>query len=162
MDQEQELEPKVEEKEQELSVAKVPIGYHSLGFYFKVISLPVLVAVIVEIIYFYQQKNFDFVWLIDLIALGYLALIVIKKYHGKFQELAIACGISGLLIGFLSALFKLIYIRKFYLFLNLISETAITAISGIIIGLAIGYVFFNVLHLDKKDNLSSSSEQERR
>lgn len=163
--QEREIESPEERRtkpDDELSIKRVPLGQRKLGFYFNLIKFPIIIAVILEIVYFLSQKNFDLDWIIKLLALSYVALVLIKKHQGKFQELAIACGMTGLLIGFFNALFKAIYIRKFYLIFNLISEPVITALVGIFVGLTIGYIFLNILTKYKtiktKDSLKKGGD----
>lgn len=134
-----------QENKEELTVGRVSLGSQTIGFYFSLIKFPVIFAVVLGIAYFLAQKNFNLIWVFDLLAFGYVAFRLVKKYKGKYLEIVIAGGLTGLFIGLFSALFKLIYFWKFYYFFNLISEPAITALVGIFIGLAVGYIFFNIL-----------------
>lgn len=150
-----------QEQEKEPSLGKVPLASRTLDFYFKLIKFPIVFAVVLGGVYFFTTQALDFVWFIDLITIGYVAVVIIKKHQGKTQEIIISCGMTGLIIGFFNALFKLVYYRRFYLFFNLISEPFLTALVGIFVGLAIGFSFFKILEKDKRINKSDSSKEGR-
>ena len=145
-----------QKQDNELSVSKVSLGSRKVEFYFNLIKFPVIFAVVVGIVYSLTQNAFDLIWVVDFLAVGYVTVMLVKKHKGRFQEIAIACGMTGLLIGFFSALFKLIYSRKFYLIFNLISEPVITALVGIFVGLVIGYVLLNILPINGKKKNNNS------
>ena len=94
-------------------------------------------------------------WMFDILAFIYIASIIIKKNQGKKTEIFIACGIAGLFIGLFVALFKFIYIRKFYLFFNIISEPVLTFFIGGFVGLAVAYIYLNLFKRNKEEVSSS-------
>jgi len=149
-----------DKNEDNLTLGKVILGSKPLGCYFALIKFPIIFVVVVEVIYFLSQKSFDYVWIFDLIAFGYVAALLAKKHQLGYKEIVIGGGLTGLFIGLFSAIFKLIYFGKLYYFFNLISEPAITVLVGIFFGIAVGYVLFNILHTNKKINKETPSSDE--
>ena len=138
-------------EEEDLSLKKISLGDKKLEFYFDLIKYPVVFAIVINVVYFFIRKSFDVMWVFDIMAFTYIAVFILKKQLGKRVEVFIACGISGLFIGFFMAVFKLVYFRKFYLFFNLISEPFLTFIVGGFVGLAVAYIILKPNKKSKKD-----------
>ncbi|MFA6392024.1 MAG: hypothetical protein WCW66_04730 [Patescibacteria group bacterium] len=136
---------------EDLSLNKVSFGDKKLEYYFDIIKYPVVLTVVVNIVYFLIRKSFDIMWVFDIVAFIYIAYIIVKKKQGKITDAFIACGISGLFMGFFIAVFKFIYFRKFYLFFNIISEPFLTFIVGGFIGVAFAYIALKKFKKNKKE-----------
>ena len=141
-----------DKNEDNLTLGKVFLGSKPLGFYFALIKFPIIFVVVVEIVYFLSQKSFNYVWIFDLVAFGYVAAILAKKHRLGYKEIVIGGGFTGLFIGLFVAVFKLIYFRKLFYFFNLISEPAITTLVGIFFGIAVGYVLLHIFKTNEKIN----------
>lgn len=151
-------QPDGNKESDDLSLKKISLGNRKLEFYFDIIKYPVVFAIVINVVYFFIRKSLDVMWVFDVMAFAYIAVFILKKRLGGRQEVFIACGISGLFIGFFMALFKLVYFRKFYLIFNLISEPFLTFIVGGFIGFAVAYA---VLKPNKKDNNKSISKSKK-
>ncbi|MFA6272177.1 MAG: hypothetical protein WC693_03640 [Patescibacteria group bacterium] len=135
---------------EDLSLKKISLSDKKLEFYFDVVKYPVVFAIVINIVYYYIRKT-DAMWVFDILAFVYIAIFILKKQLGKRAVVFIACGISGLFIGFFMAVFKLVYFRKFYLFFNLISEPFLTFIVGSFVGLVVAYIILRPNKKNKKD-----------
>ncbi|MBU1075110.1 hypothetical protein KJ705_03445 [Patescibacteria group bacterium] len=140
---------------EEISLGKVSFGDKKLEFYFDVIKFPIILAIVINIVYFFIRGSFEIMWIFDILAFIYIATMVIKKKQGKQKEVFIACGIAGLFMGLFIAIFKFIYFQKFYLFFNLISEPFLTFFVGGFVGLAVAYMSLNLFKKNKKEISSS-------
>ena len=124
-----------------------------LNFYFKIVVWPAIILAVVEI-------AASFIWDINILVLNLfldillfigLSWYFIRTYQAKQIQVIILSVISGLIIGFLWAIFRLIWEHKFYLFFNLITEPLITALAGLLISAA-SYLFFTREYRKYKDN----------
>ena len=141
--------------EEELSLGKVSFGDKKLEFYFDIIKYPIILATVINMVYFFIRDSIEVMWIFDILAFIYIATMVIKKKQGKQREVFIACGIAGLFMGLFIALFKFIYFRKFYLFFNLVSEPFLTFFVGGFVGVAVAYISLKMFKKNKKEISSS-------
>lgn len=102
-----------------------------LSFYFKIIRIPVVLAIVIEILAHFTANTFYLIWLVNFIVFVYISWYLIKKHQAPFFQIVVASTMAGIIIGVCVALFKLIWFRHFYLIFNLITEPMITAIVGI-------------------------------
>jgi len=122
------------------------LGGRPLNFYFKIAIWPTLILVVIEIITSLLWNKEVLNWFLDFLLFIGLSWYFIKVYQAKQIQVIILSILSGLIIGLLMALFKLIWLHKVYWFFNLISEPLITALAGLLISAA------TYLFLIRKDN----------
>jgi hypothetical protein len=140
-----------ENDREELSLGKVSFGDKKLEFYFDIIKYPIILATVINVVYFFVQDSFEVMWIFDILAFIYIAMMVIKKKQGGQKEVFIACGIAGLFMGLFIAIFKFIYFQKFYLFFNLVSEPFLTFFIGGFVGIAVAFISLKLYKKNKKE-----------
>ncbi len=109
------------------------VGGKNFDYYLGVILLPVIVVVIAEIVMTIFEVSLYFIWAINVISFIYVAWAIYLRRKDTFTEAGTAVVMMGVLIGFLMAVFKLIYVYKVYLIFNLIAEPIRTGLLGLVI-----------------------------
>ncbi len=101
-----------------------------LPFYFKFAFWPTLIAVVLQIASEFGATPAFFPWLVDALAIGYLAWAIQRREAGSMSQAITLGAIAGIIIGFFLALFKLVYYHLFFYLFNLFTEPVITALFG--------------------------------
>jgi DNA integrity scanning protein DisA with diadenylate cyclase activity len=128
-------------EDRDQNYAQNVLGGRPLNFYFKIVIWPAVILVVIEIIISLIWNKDVLNWFLDFLLFIGLSWYFIKSYQAKQIQVIILSIFSGLIIGFLLALFKLIWLHKVYLFFGLITESLITASAGLLISAA-SYLFF--------------------
>lgn len=139
---------------EEITLSKVELASWQLGQYVRIIAWPVVLAQAFSIVYVLMNRFFDFVWVVNVLAFAYISHIVVQKHQGHYQQAVISNLIAGLVMGFIFALFKLIWQGSFYLFFNLIVEPILTALVGLAVAVVAVYLY-SILPLKNKSLVKS-------
>ncbi|MFA6511662.1 MAG: hypothetical protein WCV86_00850 [Patescibacteria group bacterium] len=117
-----------EQKAQEQNEAVIS-GW-TLSRYFQLVRIPVLAAVIAEMVLYILIGLNAVVWLFHIA----LFLYLVGTVKDLTAQRAVALGaVAGFLAGLGMAIFRLVYERAAYFILNLIAEPVITALLGALI-----------------------------
>ncbi|MDZ7798715.1 MAG: hypothetical protein U5L76_03820 [Patescibacteria group bacterium] len=108
----------------------------TFNFYFKIFRWPLLGVLLVEIVLIVLDQKLIYLWFVNLIFFVGLTLWIKYIYKVRLAHIVVLNGLSGFILGFLMALFKLIWTRKGYLIFNLITESFITLFFGVLISAA--------------------------
>jgi len=108
----------------------------TFNFYFRIFRWPLLITLLAEIALIIFDQKLVYLWFINLIFFVGLTLWIKYSYKVKLAHIVVLSGLSGFILGFLMALFKLVWTRKGYLIFNLISESFITLFFGVLISSA--------------------------
>ena len=109
------------------------VGGKNFDYYLGVIILPIIVVVVAEIFLIIYEASIYFFWIINIISFVYIAWAIYLRRKDSFTEAGTAAVMMGVIIGFLVAVFKLIYFHKVYLIFNLIAEPVRTGLLGLVI-----------------------------
>ena len=105
----------------------------TVAYYFRLFRGPVLAVLAAQIVLVILDQKAIYLWFINLLLFIGLTVWLKKGYKGTLFQALILNGSAGLVLGFLLALFKLVWYRQVYLFFNLITETGITFLFGLLI-----------------------------
>ena len=147
--------PEERQNQEDITLSKVKLGDWQLGQYFKIIAWPVVLAEAFSVVYVLMNKFFDFIWVVNVLAFAFISHLIIQKHKGAYKQAVVANLLAGLIMGFVFALFKLIWLKSFYLFFNLIVEPVITALIGLAVAVVFAYVY-SILPNKKSDSIINS------
>ncbi|MFA5070435.1 MAG: hypothetical protein WC528_04085 [Patescibacteria group bacterium] len=105
----------------------------TIGFYFSLFRWPVLAALVIEIFLIVFDQRLIYIWFVNLIIFVFLALWGRKINQLRLGQILFLGFSAGLVLGLLVAIFKLIWLHKFYLFFNLMFEAVVTALAGLLL-----------------------------
>lgn len=104
-----------------------------ISYYFNLFKWPVLVALLAEIILIITNQLVVYLWFVNLLL--FVSLATWAKFVNNLRlGQTIILGIcAGFILGFLVSLFKLIWWHKLYLFFNVVTETMIVTMTGLLL-----------------------------
>ena len=154
-----------EDKDNEEKRISSDLAGQTFAYYFRLFRWPVLGVLIAEIVLIILDQGMVYLWFINLLLFVGLTLWIKKVYEGNFIQSLVLNGLAGLTLGFLIALFKLVWHHKVYLFFNIITETVKSLLFRLIISAATYIVItkeykdhsllpFKFKNKDKKDKTS--------
>lgn len=143
-----------EKKPEDITLSKVELGGWPLGLYWRIIAWPTVLAGAFSIVYVLTNKFFDFIWVVNILAFAYITHLVVQKHAGQYKQAMTANLAAGLFLGFVFALFKLIWLKNFYLFFNLIVEPVLTALIGLAVAVIVVYIY-SILSIKNKSLIRS-------
>lgn len=104
-----------------------------ISYYFNLFKWPVLVALLAEIILIIINQPNVYLWFVNLLLFVSLTVWVKYVYNLRLGQTIILSVCAGFILGFLVALFKLIWWHKFYLFFNVVTETMMVTMAGLLL-----------------------------
>jgi len=122
------------------------VGGKNFDYYLGVIILPIIVVAVAEIVMTIYGVSYYFFWAIDIASFIYVAWAIYLRRRDTLAEAGTAAVMTGVMIGLIAAIFKLIYFHKLYLIFNLIAEPVRTGL----LGLVLAWFFNLVLSLAKR------------
>jgi len=134
------------------------LGGETFNFYFHIFRWPLLFVLIGEIILIILRQKAVYLWFINLLFFAVLTLWLYYTYRVRMIHVIILGSLAGFILGFLIALFKLIFERKLYLFFNLISESVITLLFGFLISAA---TYLLISKESRKNNILSIKKEKK-
>lgn len=140
MSEEYQENKKEQVQSQQLSIGRVPIGERTLGFYFCVIKAPVFCSAVLGILYLFSYRTRDAIFTIYFLAFCVVAISVLRREKGTFKETVTACGLAGLFLGFMDAVFQFAITPKLHLFFNVLSEPIFIMGQGMSIGAVAAWI----------------------
>lgn len=142
-----------QKSEEDITLGQVEIAGLTMGFYFRVIIFPVILALAFSITYVLLNQFFDFVWIVYILAFLYITYAMASKNRGVYKQAVIANALAGLIMGFVFALFKLVWLGNFYLFFNLFVEPVLAALIGIAIAVVLVYIYSSLIPQRKNNSI---------
>lgn len=111
-------------------------------YYWRHFRWPFVIVLVADVVLYVLSQPMLYVIFIDLVYFIYLGWLMTKRERGT-QAHVITLGVTaGLVLGLTASLFKLLYFWQLYLFFNIISETLITGLIGLLISAAV----YRILH----------------
>lgn len=123
-----------------------------ISFYFNFFKWPVLVALLAEIILIIINQPDVYLWFINLLL--FVSLTVWVKYVNnlRLSQTVILGVCAGFVLGFLVSLFKLIWWHKLYWLFNVVTETVLVAMAGLLLSGGT-YLVISKEHRKKEESL---------
>ncbi|MFH0952323.1 MAG: hypothetical protein V1838_04000 [Patescibacteria group bacterium] len=124
-----------------------PLGGQDFLYYWRYFRWPFLIILATNVALYVLQQVMLYVIFVDIIYFIFLSWLIVKRLKGNQVQAATMGTISGLALGLMVSIFKLIYFWKVYLFFNIITETLITGLVGLLIGAASYLVWHGKSHI---------------
>lgn len=130
--------------------SRVPHGFSEADFslYWKILSAPVAIAAALAVFFLWLQPLLP-TWRIALLegALFFALAALSARRELEPGRSAVVAGIAGFLLGIVVALVKVLKLGEAYLYFNLVSEPALTAMFGAMSGWAFGTLMVHFLRV---------------
>lgn len=126
------------------------ISKEDIDLVLKALRLPVILAVILDIAVFFTENVLWWTRIINILAFILLAYFLVRRQLTKFSILTLAGILTGLVIGFLVGLFKIVWFKNAWLIFELIALPLRWAFLGAIILVLSGYFLKFILRPKRK------------
>lgn len=127
-----------------------PLAGHDFLYYWRHLRLPLLVAVALSVVLSIFNQRMVYIIFLELIYLMFISWFMVKRKHSTRAQSIVMGTIAGLILGLVLSIFKLFYFWKLFLFFNIITETLVTGLAGMLAGAAL----YTILH--RQTNLAQS------
>lgn len=122
--------------------ANAALAGHDFLYYWRHVRLPLLIAFVIGgVLYIFEQQML-YVLFVEFIYVLFVGWSAVKLYKGNQAQVIITGVIAGLTLGLALSLFKLFFFWKLYLFFNIVTETLVTGLAGLLAGAAL----YQILH----------------
>lgn len=119
-----------------------PLAGHDFLYYWRRFRLPLVVAGVIAIVLYVFRQPMVYIIFVELVYLLFVAWFMIKRQQATQGQAIVADVLAGLVLGLIMSVFKLLFFWKLYLFFNIVTETLVTGLGGLLAGAAL----YTILH----------------
>jgi len=106
------------------------IAQRDVAFYFRVVRLPALLAMVLGSIAVVAETPIEVFWAVAVISFAWLGWRLVHSHQATLQQGLAAGTLAGALIGFVVAVVRLVKERVFFYFFNIVTDPILIGLLG--------------------------------